>query len=92
MTVNATNIAPAAVTTEAELSNASGFQSVRGDHVLSNKQIAAGGPTTSYASTRIYNQDGYAEATSGLIDRALTITGTPQSPMLRRPGPPTPSC
>jgi len=70
LTVAAGNATPVGATTNAVL-NAAG---ATGDHVLSNSQ-AASTSVSSTASTRLYNQDRVATATTGLADSTFSITG-----------------
>ncbi len=70
LTVTAGNATPVGATTNAVL-NAGG---ATGDHVLSNSQ-AASTSVASTASTRLYNQDRVATATTGLVDSTFSITG-----------------
>lgn len=70
LTVSAANVSPVGAAVNAQLVAGTAV----GDHVLSNSQTASTS-VSSTATTRLYNQDQTAAATSGLVDSAVTITG-----------------
>lgn len=70
LTIAAGNATPVGATTNAVL-NAAG---ATGDHVLSNSQ-AASTSVDSTASTRLYNQDRVATATTGLVNSTFSVAG-----------------
>ncbi|KQW57196.1 beta strand repeat-containing protein [Variovorax sp. Root411] len=70
LTVGTANVSPVGAAVNAQLVAGTAV----GDHVLNNSQSA----TTSVgstATTRLYNQDQTAAATSGLVDSTMTVTG-----------------
>jgi hypothetical protein len=70
LTVGAANVSPAGAAVNAQLVAGTAV----GDHVLNNSQTAST-TVNSAATTRLYNQDQTAAATSGLVDSAVTVTG-----------------
>lgn len=72
LTVQAANIAPVDAANNVSLGGDVVTGVATGDHVVSNRQVADTS-VTSTASTRLYNEDQIATATSGLVDSSLTI-------------------
>jgi hypothetical protein len=70
LTVGAANVSPVGAPVNAQLVAGTAV----GDHVLNNSQTASTS-VSSTATTRLYNQDQTAAATSGLVDSAVAITG-----------------
>lgn len=74
VSVAAGNIAPVDVAANVNLTGGILTGTATGDHVLANRQTADTS-VTSTATTRLYNEDEIASATSGLVNSSLTIAG-----------------
>ncbi|MDP9607404.1 UNVERIFIED_ORG: hypothetical protein J2W38_007225 [Variovorax paradoxus] len=70
LSVKASNVTPAGATGNAVLVQGT----ATGDHVLNNAQLATTS-VSSTATTRLYNQDQTAAATTGLVNSTATISG-----------------
>ena len=70
LAVSGTNVTPVGAAVNANLTSAT----ATGDHVLKNNQVATTS-VASTASTRLYNQDQFAAATTGLVNSSVTVTG-----------------
>lgn len=70
LAVSGTNVTPVGAAVNANLNSAT----ATGDHVLNNNQVATTS-VASTASTRLYNQDQTAAATTGLVNSSVAVTG-----------------